>query len=119
MLLWEGNFIKCLINVHEEQKCHVGNIEVMFRYKDFIVTAGFDGWIRFWDALDIDQCEGDDNLNYYIDPKREIQIIGSDSLNANIISIATDENFWIIQDSHGKFFRASIQNDFEISEIVN
>ena len=74
LLLWEGNFIKCLINIDENTPCHKNSIEVVFRYKDLIITAGNDGFIRFWDALVIDQCEGDDNLRYYIKPIREIFI---------------------------------------------
>ena len=66
LLLWEGNFIKCLINFSPEEACHKDNIEVVMRYEDYIVTAGNDGYIKFWNANAIDQAEGDDNLNFYI-----------------------------------------------------
>jgi len=54
LLLWEGNFIKCLINLDEENNCHKGNIEVVFRHEDNIITAGTDGFIKFWNAPIID-----------------------------------------------------------------
>jgi len=34
LLLWEGNFIKCLINIDENTTCHKNSIEVVFRFKD-------------------------------------------------------------------------------------
>ena len=85
LLLWEGNFIKCLIKMTEEIPCHTATIEVLFRHNDLIVSAGNDGFIRFWDALEIDQCEGDDDLYYYIKPSKEIEIKGE--MTANIINI--------------------------------
>ncbi len=45
---------------------------MVFRHDDNIVTAGHDGMIRFWNALEIEQAEGDDNLNFYIKPNKEI-----------------------------------------------
>jgi len=74
LLLWEGMFIKCLIRQTEEVSCHKKNIEVIFRYEDFIVTAGDDGYIRFWDALAIDQCEGDDDNYFNFLPTKEIYL---------------------------------------------
>lgn len=87
LLLWEGNFIKCLINMTPEANCHTSAIEVMFRFKDILVTAGSDGYIRFWDANEIDQCEGDDDLMYYIKPQKEIFIESPNEQIANIINI--------------------------------
>jgi hypothetical protein len=54
LLLWEGNFIKCLVNLSPEENCHKDNIEVVIRYEDYIVTAGSDGYIKFWNANAID-----------------------------------------------------------------
>jgi hypothetical protein len=36
-----------------------------------LITAGDDGYIRFWDAHEIETAEGDDNLNYYMKPSKE------------------------------------------------
>ncbi len=78
LLLWDGNFIKCLLKQDENTNCHEGNIEVVFRYKDQIVSAGYDGYIRFWDALAIETAEGDDFLNFYLKPLKEILIMTSE-----------------------------------------
>ena len=80
LLLWEGNFIKCLVNSSPEENCHKGNIEVVFRHNEQIVTAGFDGYIRFWNSNAIDQAEGDDNLNFYIKPLKEILIMTNETV---------------------------------------
>lgn len=51
LLLWEGNLIKCVISNNKEMNidCHKGAINVIFKKDDDIVTAGDDGYIRFWD----------------------------------------------------------------------
>jgi hypothetical protein len=54
--------------------CHEKEIEVIFKHNDSIVTAGADGYLKFWDFKEIDQCEGDDFCNYFIKPTREILI---------------------------------------------
>lgn len=38
----------------------------------FIVTAGADGFIKFWDASLIENSEGDDFGHYYIEPVHQI-----------------------------------------------
>ena len=48
---------------------------MVFKHEDFIVTAGDDGFIRFWDFHSIDNAEGDDRWNYYLESSREIQIM--------------------------------------------
>lgn len=37
-----------------------------------IVTAGVDGYIRFWDLNTINQSESDEGFNYYLKPAKEI-----------------------------------------------
>lgn len=76
MLLWEGNLIKCVVFVEKEQntKCHQGNINVIFRKDGDIVSAGQDGYIKFWDCLAIDNAEGDDFGNFYLKPTSELLI---------------------------------------------
>lgn len=68
MLLWEGNLIKCVISNNQEMNidCHKGAINVIFKKDDDIVTAGKDGYIRFWDYQTIMDSEGDDYGNFYI-----------------------------------------------------
>lgn len=39
-----------------------------------IVSAGADGYMRFWDFSAIDQAEGDDYLDFFLKPTKEILI---------------------------------------------
>ena len=77
LLLWEGNFIKCVINTPGGKKAHEGNIECIELLTDEgrFLTAGVDGWLRWWsfemiDAADID----DEDPIYEIEPLAEIFI---------------------------------------------
>ena len=117
LLLWEGMFIKCLLRQDEQLPCHQGPIEVIFRYEDKIVTAGADGYIRFWDANAIDMAEGDDNNFLNMIPEREIYLETEKGVPASIIHIAVSESQWIVQDTNGKWFCMDIKNDFSYTEI--
>lgn len=57
LLLWEGNLIKSVISIDEETPCHNGAIEVIMLFKKQIVSAGVDGYIRFWDYDTINNSE--------------------------------------------------------------
>jgi len=88
MLLWEGNLIKCVIVVDKETntKCHQSYINVIFRKEGDIVSAGADGYIKFWDCLAIDNAEGDDFGNFYIKPTSELFISSEDKVNLSIFN---------------------------------
>lgn len=86
LLLWEGNMIKAVVSIDEETACHKGAIEAIFletlgdQEKQYVVTAGSDGFIKFWDFEELDQAEGDDRSNYYLKPSKIIQIKGADDV---------------------------------------
>lgn len=92
LLLWEGNMIKAVVSTDEETPCHKGAIEAIFldvlggEEKQYIVTAGADGFIKFWDFEEIDQAEGDDHGNYYIKPTRIIPIKGHDHVKHIVVT---------------------------------
>jgi hypothetical protein len=50
MILWEGNLVKAHLVLNREQKTplHTGGIETIMLEGETIVTAGTDGWIRWW-----------------------------------------------------------------------
>lgn len=65
LLLWEGNLIKVVINISIDEDgkvedCHKSEINVIFRKDKDLITAGSDGFIKFWDVNAIDNAEGDD-----------------------------------------------------------
>jgi len=58
--------------------CHKGAINVIFKKENDIVTAGEDGYIRFWDSSLIDNAEADDRGCFYITPNAEIKLYSDD-----------------------------------------
>ncbi|KRX11116.1 WD40-repeat-containing domain [Pseudocohnilembus persalinus] len=117
LLLWEGNLIKCVINeaVDEEgnvTNCHEGEINVILRKDNDIITAGADGYIKFWDAALIDQAEGDDFSQFYLKPSHSIRLFSDDEQTqpCQILHIVMHEQFWLVQDANGKILRVEISD---------
>jgi hypothetical protein len=52
----------------KDTACHNGAIEVIMLKDDKIITAGVDGYIRFWDYSVINQSESDEGFNYFLKP---------------------------------------------------
>ena len=86
LLLWEGNMIKAVVSIDAETACHKGGIEAIFLdtlegdEKQYVVTAGEDGCIKFWDFEKLDQAEGDDQGNYFITPIKVLELKSSDEV---------------------------------------
>jgi WD40 repeat protein len=59
LLLWEGNLVKSVVSIDAERSCHDGQIEFVRHHNKKIITAGADGFVRFWDAQAINQGESD------------------------------------------------------------
>ncbi|POM72883.1 Phytophthora infestans Avirulence-associated protein 3.4F-A [Phytophthora palmivora] len=59
LLLWDGNFIKCEILTSRRHFPHAGTINVVDYDEDdgHIVTAGKDGYVRFWSFDSIDSAD--------------------------------------------------------------
>ncbi|CAD8122108.1 unnamed protein product [Paramecium sonneborni] len=104
LILWEGNVIKVVIGISEEEPCHKGAIESIFLYKDCIISGGKDGFLRSWKLTELDQAEGDDQLNYFTQPIKSLELV-DDGENAQIIQVVTDEHFWLIGDQGGRVWR--------------
>ena len=74
MLLWEGIFVKANLSEPEGKKCHTGLVEHM-SWEDVddinkmkVMTAAHDGYIKWWNYLDIENVVLDDNSNGFITP---------------------------------------------------
>jgi len=89
-------------------------IDVVKLFEGQIVTAGRDGWVKFWDVDIIDNIEADDFYNAYIKPVNEFQIFSNDDepgikeedkVPACILDIQFGDGFWLIHDANGKIFR--------------
>lgn len=75
LLLWEGNLIKVQIKKNNEAPCHDGMIETIMLEDKYFITAGHDGYIKFWDFETIDTAEGSDTSNLVlIDPIVEFKV---------------------------------------------
>ena len=53
---------------------------MIFREDNFIVSAGEDGFIRFWDFETLDNAESDDQFNFFLAPSRVEYLAHSESV---------------------------------------
>lgn len=77
LLIWEGQFIKCRVVRPGETGCHDGAVlhVSLDRTDMLIVTAGADGYIRWWPFADIDAADADDDsMCCEVAPARELFI---------------------------------------------
>jgi hypothetical protein len=70
LLLWEGNLIKSVVAMDEKTPCHQGQIEFVKLMNNKVISAGQDGYIRFWDYLTMNQGESDEHFNFYMKPEK-------------------------------------------------
>lgn len=57
-------------------------------YGKQIVSAGIDGFIKFWDYDIINNSESDEQFNFYLKPLNEIYLEREKGLPAHIVHIA-------------------------------
>jgi len=108
LLLWEGIFVKANLSEPEGKKCHTGLVEHM-SWEDVddinkmkVMTAAHDGYIKWWNYLDIENVVLDDNSNGFITPLRTVLLINPDNKRPiKIISLVKREDFWLVQDGNG------------------
>lgn len=77
LLVWEGQFIKCRVVRPGTGGCHDGPIlhVSLDRTDMLVVTAGADGYIRWWPFPDIDAADAeDDSMCCEVVPARELYI---------------------------------------------
>ncbi|KAL3666277.1 hypothetical protein V7S43_008528 [Phytophthora oleae] len=86
LLLWDGNFIKCEILTSRRHLPHLGTISVVDFDQDEaqIVTAGKDGYVRFWsfDSIDSADVAADETValvpmkrQILVDPQMDIRAV--------------------------------------------
>jgi hypothetical protein len=82
-------------------------IEVLLRDGEFYVTAGEDGYIKWWKISDIDTAEADEGYDVSLLPVREI-LISSDPEGRNaahIVQMIPADGKWFIQDAKGHIYQ--------------
>ena len=90
LLLWEGNFIKCRLVRKDGNHCHDGEITSveLDRNQNSLITAGNDGYIRWWCVKEIDSAEvdSDHSMDYEIEPLSEYKIPSGMAIRALVDS---------------------------------
>lgn len=74
LMLWEGNLIKAhlVLDIEKKTPLHNGHIEFVTIEGDKVITAGADGYIKYWDLHTIDQAEGDEVIEVALEPLNQI-----------------------------------------------
>ena len=97
---------------------HNGAIEVILFENEEFITAGTDGYIKWWSLSRIDNAEADEVAEVVIEPLKEICIKTEEGVYAHIINMKRGSNFWLIQDARGYLWQLGC-NDFEAKIVMN
>lgn len=73
MILWEGNLVKAhlVLDAKNKTPLHNGMIELVILDGEHFITAGGDGYIKWWKYADVDNAEADETVEVEIKPVRE------------------------------------------------
>jgi len=111
LILWEGNLVKAHLVLDAENKTplHNGMIEVILFEDDQFISAGHDGFIKWWSLAEIDAAESDEILEVAIAPVKTASIKTADGDFAQIINMVRGENFWLVQDFKGRLWKMNFE----------
>ena len=127
LLLWDGGLVKVEI-MRADGPCHDGMVEMLWQHgDDFIVSAGLDGYLRFWDYAKLDVAEPEeDEPQCHIEPAKEYKICESDSDaggHAKIKTMHLDPGNkykeWLVQDDAGGLWRINTEGDFSSVKVAD
>lgn len=121
MILWEGRNIKAHLVQDDEAMTplHDGFLEIVILQKDEFITAGEDGFIKFWNFTDIDTAEfSDEKMEVAIKPIREISVKHEDGTPAHINQMIKEGDKWILGDARGKIWEINLETEDKF-EIMN
>lgn len=93
-------------------------IEVVYLDGEHFITAGGDGYIKWWKFHDIDNAEADETVEVVILPVKE-KIIRDESNGgepAYIVNMIKGNDHWLIQDGKGKIWKM-MMDSMEVTEI--
>lgn len=134
LLLWEGDLVKCSfvkeIHMNGEEDlgvfqqkafdyipCHEGTIYCVSLIHDgkILVTAGEDGFLRYWNREELEVAEGNGLPPMYA-PKCLLEVCVSPSLHIRSITICEERSQWSILDSQGVIASSPFPSVEEIFE---
>jgi len=122
MILWEGRNIKAHLVQGDDDPLtplHDGFLEIIILEKDEFITAGEDGYIKFWNFHEIDTAEfNDEKMEVIIKPTREIRVCHDDGTPSHINQMIREGDRWILGDAKGKIWEINLETEEKI-EIMN
>ncbi|TMW57715.1 hypothetical protein Poli38472_014318 [Pythium oligandrum] len=119
LLLWDGNFIKCELLTSRRHLPHNGRIHVV-QYdaeSSLIVTAGSDGFVKFWSFEAIDRADlPPDDTVALVPMKRQILIHPKMDIRA-VVKLSTAR--YLVQDACGSIHLLALdENDDTAFEVL-
>jgi WD40 repeat protein len=123
LLLWEGNFIKSRIIQPSGRLCHDGEVSFLAldRIENCIISAGVDGYLRFWDFKEVDTSEpqGDNSVDVYVRPLAEYRV-GNTGIKALVdTGRVGSDRYFVILDTRGRFLRLSLKFSEESTSLIS
>jgi WD40 repeat protein len=112
LLLWEGGLIKAVLTKPDGSPCHVGGVEALLFEDDCFISAGNDGYLRWWTFQSVDMAEPNETVDVPIECIREVMVGDF----AQITSIVKDAEKWVIVDGKGKLW--SVSADFQEQTVL-
>ena len=112
LLLWDGNMVKAHIKLLDGKPLHNGMIEQVMIDDKYVITAGKDGFIKWFDLTKISSAEPDETLIFNIAESAKISITHPDtSIPAHIVSIIRNPDFWLLSDGRGKLWSLKLSDN--------
>ena len=127
LLLWDGGLVKVEIKRKGGGLCHQGMVEMLWQHGDHIVSAGVDGYLRFWDYTKIDLAEPeDDEPHCHMEPAKEYRIVEQGMEKENVaVKVKTMHldptgkyKEWLVQDDAGGLWRIN-NTDFTANKLLD
>ena len=122
LILWEGNLVKAHLVLDQLAKTplHNGPIEVVQLDGDHFITAGGDGYIKWWKFHDVDNAEADERVEVQIVPVKE-KMVRDESNNgepAFIVNMIKGHDHWLILDGKGKLWKM-MMDTMDVVELMH
>ncbi|CAJ1987419.1 cilia and flagella associated protein 44 / CFAP44 [Leishmania donovani] len=116
LLLWEGDLIACTFArafavdepgakglgqaPHDIEPCHDGAIHFVSLQGRYVVTAGDDGYMRYWDLHELEVAEGTGLPPYYA-PNCLHEVCVSAAFRIRSVTLDEEHQQWVILDESG------------------
>jgi len=124
VLMWHTDLIQFQAKPEgdADKTCHVGNViyvdilKAAKSHEQLLISAGSDGFIRFWNCANIEFFEpGDDAPFFALELREEIRV----ATHSKLVSIIKHQlKYWLIQDAMGNLWRMSADEDHALESVM-